>query len=693
VFITFMTCTSMAFTVILSYTLYQFVFHIEYFPFLNLLATIVVIGIGADDLFIYWKTWISIKHSRNASILERIVTYTFEHASTAMFVTSASTATAFFACTYTDIVSMRCFCIYAGTCVLVHYVIVITWLPACVVIYEKYALRGCHVFGKESKVGKLFRSIHSQLTRLSRFLLNRQSIISTISYAWLPLFLVISVGGAIALFGWPKLSPPSSDTFQMLSFRHPFEVFDREVRKHVNFLSSYASLPITFVFGVSKAFNGGYFDIKSHGSLVLQPLADLSLPETQLWFSNFCWELRQQDFFDDSIIQSHGCFVEELRTWIMVRSCASDLCCQDLVFPYNQSVFSYCLDKYTAATMTHGHTVASPGVRYKNNKPAAVIISFQSNVKADYNYDMMENFHKNVSTFLQKVTANTEMNKELYKPFFTASGGLLFYDVQSTLLRSLPLSLAVVLLASSIIVFVTTLNILLTVAALLTISCSLLTTLGILSLLGWELNILESVIMSLAVGLSMDFPLHVAVAYRISPLTQDRKQRVMTSLRHVGGCLTAAMLTTLVAGICMLPAQVVAYVKLGTFLTLVIISSWLYSMFFMPSLLIHIGPVGSFLQLRFKCCGRKGRRSTKDAADKATYSDEISSELTPSLPMTTSRSPLAPVIEESAEELELSKLEQITPASALLEPRNMARSEMSYSRLSPIVETYESDEP
>ena len=92
----------MLFTIILSFTIYQFIFRIEYFRFLNLLAGIVVVGIGADDLFIYWKTWTAIKMSRNASILERIVSYTFQHASSAMFVTSASTATAFYASSYTD---------------------------------------------------------------------------------------------------------------------------------------------------------------------------------------------------------------------------------------------------------------------------------------------------------------------------------------------------------------------------------------------------------------------------------------------------------------------------------------------------------------------------------------------------------------------------------------------------------------
>lgn len=690
IFITFTVLSSMLFTVILSYTVYKLVFGIEYFPFLNLLATVVLVGIGADDLFIFWKTWIAIKLSRNASILERIVSHTFKHASVAMFVTSASTATAFYASTYTDIVSIRCFCIYAGTCVLMHYVLVITWLPACVVLYEKYSLNIIHTSGKGNKLLKCLDTVHSYFTKVVRTFHNRQSSVSTLSYVWLPLFLLLSIGGAMALFVWPTLSAPSSHMFQMLSAEHPFEIFERDVKNNFEFLSNHDYLPLTIMFGVDRTFNGEYFKLESTGRLILRPLPDLSVPANQRWFLNFCFELRQQPFFDRSFSQPDICFIEQLRGWMRFRSCTKDpICCKDLRFPYSSHNFSHCLHAWSLEKKEHSKsTTIDPGVRFAKTTPSAVVISFWSNVKFDYNYENMQQFHHNISTFVaDQVAACPAVDCESYSPIFTASQGLLFYDIQATLLNSLPISLAVILSATCVIIFLTTLNVLLTISALLSISCSILTTLGTLALMRWELNIVESVIVSLTVGLSIDFPLHVAVAYRISSTT-DRRTRVIVTLRHVGGSLTAAMATTLVAGICMLPAKILAYTKLGAFLALVIFTSWLYAMFFMPALLTHIGPIGSFLQLRLPRCRKTKRQQGRRSFEKTVYSDEMSSEVAQPVASQSSPFQLGLVMEETAEQLELNEMEATTSASSLLQsdPLDTLAYIQSYSRLSPIAE-------
>ena len=689
IFITCMVFSSMLFTIILSFTLYQFVFRINYFPFLNLLAAVVVVGIGADDLFIYWKTWTAIKLSRNASTLERIVSSTFKHASAAMFVTSASTATAFFACTYTDIVSVRCFCVYAGTCVLVHYILVITWLPACVVLYEKNSLSLCYGSGRQQKLCKYISDAHVYCTNLARTVQNRQSEISTLSHFWLPIFVLVSSGAAIALFYFPQLSPPSSDMFQLLPANHPFEVFNFEMKNKFNFSAEEGYLPVIFVFGVDQEFNGEYFKIGSTGSLVLRPLPDLSHPDTQLWFSNFCYDLRQQPFFDKSFSQSFGCFIEQLRSFMRFRSCNIDpVCCETLDFPYNESVFVRCLSQWSIANSEHATNTVNPGVRYRGATPSAVIISFWSNVKFDYNFQTMQTFYHNVTNFLEERVENCpDSDCEPFTPFFTTSGGLLFYDVQNILVNSLPNTLLIVIVAASCIVFLTTLNVLLTFSAILSIICSMLTTLGALALMGWELNILESIILSLAVGLSMDFPLHVAVAYKIASSTENRKNRVVVSLRHVGGSLTAAMVTTLVTGLCMLPTDVLAYYKLGTFLALVIIVSWFYAMFFMPSLLIHIGPKGSFLQINLTRCV-KHRPQSGRYLEKTVYSDEVSSELTQPPPKPSS-SHLETLVEECSEDSEINSVETVSSSTTLLHPQHSLRQPEVYGRLSPIAELHD----
>ena len=66
--------------------------------------------------------------------------------------------------------------------------------------------------------------------------------------------------------------------------------------------------------------------------------------------------------------------------------------------------------------------------------------------------------------------------------------------------------------SSCMTLLVTTRSIRLSVLAILTVFLIILSTIATLVLLGWELNILESVIITLAIGLSVDFSLHYNLA-------------------------------------------------------------------------------------------------------------------------------------------------------------------------------------
>lgn len=53
VFLTFMAILSVVLSLAVAYFVYTFVFELDFFPFMNLLAAVIVVGIGADDVFVY----------------------------------------------------------------------------------------------------------------------------------------------------------------------------------------------------------------------------------------------------------------------------------------------------------------------------------------------------------------------------------------------------------------------------------------------------------------------------------------------------------------------------------------------------------------------------------------------------------------------------------------------------------------
>ena len=61
-----------------------------------------------------------------------------------------------------------------------------------------------------------------------------------------------------------------------------------------------------------------------------------------------------------------------------------------------------------------------------------------------------------------------------------------------------------------------------------------------------------------------------------------------------------AAVTTLSAGAAVLPSSLVAYQQIGTFVVVVMVTSWIYSTLFLPSMLRICGPQHGFSQLR--CC-------------------------------------------------------------------------------------------
>ncbi len=99
-----------------------------------------------------------------------------------------------------------------------------------------------------------------------------------------------------------------------------------------------------------------------------------------------------------------------------------------------------------------------------------------------------------------------------YTIYFSYLG---FYDVQSSLSSDTLLSVAIAMSVAVFVLLAATLNVGLSVAAVLTVSGVIFASVAALVVLGgWRLNVLESVAITLAIGLSVDFTLHYAVVYR-----------------------------------------------------------------------------------------------------------------------------------------------------------------------------------
>lgn len=111
------------------------------------------------------------------------------------------------------------------------------------------------------------------------------------------------------------------------------------------------------------------------------------------------------------------------------------------------------------------------------------------------------------------------------------------------------------------------------------------------------LQVLESLNLSLVVGLAVDYVVHLAEAYSRSTAL-NRKGRVKEMLERMGVSVVSGAVTTLGSALFMLFAKIVFFMQFGIFLFCTIGFSIFYALGLFATLLAIIGPEGETGSIR-----------------------------------------------------------------------------------------------
>jgi len=120
-----------------AFVLYRGVFGFQYFAGLNAMTLFVVLAIGADDIFVLMDAYKqSLYYAPVCKDLRTRMTWVYRRAVSAMFVTSFTTMAAFVATATSPLVDVQSFGVFAAFAILVDFLLVITWFPACLIWYH-----------------------------------------------------------------------------------------------------------------------------------------------------------------------------------------------------------------------------------------------------------------------------------------------------------------------------------------------------------------------------------------------------------------------------------------------------------------------------------------------------------------------------------------------------------------------------
>jgi hypothetical protein len=231
-----------------------------------------------------------------------------------------------------------------------------------------------------------------------------------------------------------------------------------------------------------------------------------------------------------------------------------------------------------------------------------MVIQGESTQKFSYNFEIADAFYKNLVSFFEKKTV-APASTGLSNGFATTA--IRFYALQLATSDGAVESAGLSTVLAIVVLLVMTRRLIASFLAAFQIACVVLSVTGVFVQLGWELNVIESVIFSLSVGLACDFAAHLAHSFNhqkspleeITPLTlpktfdslrrhlhltQDKGIGAMTEL---GVTIVMGCLTTFMAGVVLLLGSLYFFQQFGTFLTCLMGFSLAYAfLLLMPSL-------------------------------------------------------------------------------------------------------------
>ncbi|TKR60315.1 hypothetical protein L596_027578 [Steinernema carpocapsae] len=599
-------------SLIAAYFIYSVVLELKFFPFINLLTIVLLLGIGADDAFILRQYWRRERKGTVEAPMGKLVESCLSRSILSMGVTTATTVFVVLANLVSHVTAIKCFAVFASIALVANYLLVVSFLPACLIFQKKYSHITTICLPKNLAFSAQVELsiVRERIVVIMRFFEAQiKNSVARFSAFFIFTFFVIAFAAVFSVAYTPGIRLPTDEYFKYFRESSFLERFDNSFRRRFQFTRSSKSVrPIVleFVWGLRPIVRSNPFDPEDTADkVVLMEKHDSALWDyaNLIWLKTFCRQLQSSDFATISPFYSERdspCFVDNFLDVYMQRNCTSttDICCRNTTTPYKRGVIDFCVSRMFSrveSPLAHLHTLQHPVGRpifvrnfahLPTTRYGIQLTAIPTKINFTLDFDSMSFSYAKIKSFISDSMRNAPI---FFRSGFWKTEAFLFYDLHLSLLNDTAISIAVGLAFAFFVLLFAVRNVVICGLAVFVIANVILTTLGTLVMLGWELNVVESTIVLLAVGLSFDFVLHIAVAYRqASDMT--RLPKTLTAITHTISPVSLSMLTTAITGAAMLPANTLAFFQIGLFMVLIAVVSWMSAIFFFGSLLAMFGP-------------------------------------------------------------------------------------------------------
>eukprot|EP00547_Thalassionema_nitzschioides_P004019 CAMPEP_0194205816 /NCGR_PEP_ID=MMETSP0156-20130528/5020_1 /TAXON_ID=33649 /ORGANISM="Thalassionema nitzschioides, Strain L26-B" /LENGTH=1066 /DNA_ID=CAMNT_0038932197 /DNA_START=76 /DNA_END=3276 /DNA_ORIENTATION=- len=618
-FLAFVGLFEIFFAIPVSWFIFSVVFQIKYFSTLNTLAIFIVAAIGADDIFIFMDAYKQSRYHLDILVdLETRMSWVYRRTGSAMAITSATTCAAFLCTLITPLPFLQSFGIFAAIVIFIDYVLVMSLFCTAVVIYHnRYDDRsngGCccpcgtqNPNPTENARIALERSEEEiKRDRVSEFFRNKVAKFIQVPLHRLILAVVFLTWLGIAIWQATKIEP-SKESEQFLNENNPLQKSLNILNREFPVADEDAGLKVYYAWGLGEVSRKGVnrlFDPEDFGSPNFIAEFDFN-KQCQTELLSFCEKLKTDPEYNGLIKRKNGvrevyCFVEEMAAFNAnngVNDCdyVKDGEWKNVTWQVDPEDLPDLMESFLNKNQTscfddRGRELIS--ARYSNEigwdgssmKYAAIAVESaglspfgQDRAPIIRNeYDKFVEIAKEADEVISQYCSGSVIMTDLDQKFINMNNQSVYVQtaIQSAILGVV---IAFVVLLLSTRVFH------LAFFACLSIGSVLASVIGTMVMIGWSLGSIESILIGILAGFSVDYVVHLAHAYEVAE--GDTNARITEAFSDLGISVFNGMITSVGASIPLFFCQLQFFGKFGIFLCLTIVFSWIFANFGFMSLL------------------------------------------------------------------------------------------------------------
>jgi len=547
--------------------------------------------------------------------METRMTWVYRRTGTAM----ATTCAAFLCTLITPIVDIRAFGVFAAFVILMDYVLVMTLFCTAVVIYHdrfegkkvccgccgacgvtdpsptkaaKAALEAGEVDEKDDKVSHFFRN------KFADFILTPKNRVG--------IFVIFAAWVVVGVWQATKLEPVR-ETEQFLDEDNPLQKSFSIINSEFPTAEEDPSTKVYFVWGIGPVDRSGVnvlLDPENTGKATYVESFDFN-QQCQTQLAQACTKLKSDTSYAPFIKRNNGagsilCFIEELATY-SVKGTLIDNCDYAQKQLWKNETWQIapedlaeamegfleepsCVDQTRTVASEYGTEIGWDG---ESMKYAAISVESEgldlftappqefTRSKYDGFVSIQQELDGLVSEYC---TGNTIMTDLEQKFIFMNNQKIYVKTAYQSAIVGVVIAFAVLLLATRVVHIA--------LFATLSIVSVLVSVVGMMVMLGWQLGSIESILIAVIAGFSVDYVVHLAHSYEAAD-ANTTSERVKAAFGDMGISVMNGMITSIAASIPLFFCQLSFFAKFGTFLCFTIAFSWVFANFVFMSALAH----------------------------------------------------------------------------------------------------------